>query len=123
MEKDGQSTPSDSGITNVHEAIRRRAEQIYIQSGQVPGRDLENWAQAEREVRAEVESSASRKAIVVKINGVTHVGAYRAEQSDGYLPGEFISGEAVEVRIDGDRMLVRRANGKDLETKIVKRVS
>lgn len=31
------------------EAIRRRAEEIYIRNGRIPGRDNENWAQAEQE--------------------------------------------------------------------------
>jgi len=32
------------------EDIERRAYQIYIESGYVPGRDYENWAQAEKEL-------------------------------------------------------------------------
>jgi len=35
------------------EAIRHRAEELYIRNGRLPGRDLENWAQAEREILRE----------------------------------------------------------------------
>jgi len=33
------------------EEISKRAFQIWEQNGRVPGRDLENWLQAERELR------------------------------------------------------------------------
>ena len=39
-----------------HEAIRRRAEEIYIRNGRIPGRDVENWAQAEQEIAARIRS-------------------------------------------------------------------
>lgn len=122
MEKDTRTKTNGSAIIDLHEAIRRRAEEIYIRSGRVPGHDLENWAQAEKEIRGETEPGP-RPAIVVKINGVHHVGEYRADLSEGYMPGEFTQGEPVEVRIEGDRMFVRRSNGKELETRIVRRVS
>ena len=121
MGKNTESATDGSGIVDLHDAIRRRAEEIYVLNGRIPGRDLENWAQAEREIRR--ETPGRRTAIVIKIAGVNHVGEYRADLPDGYVPGEFTRGEPVEVRIDGDRMFVRRPNGKELETRIVKRVS
>src|ERR1039458_9696351 len=101
------TTPADQ-----HEAIRRRAEEIYIRNGRVPGRDLENWAQAEQEIARE-SSQARRTAIIVK---------YIPSLSDGYLPGEFGPGASVPVRFHGDKMLVKRPNGKILETTIVKKI-
>lgn len=106
-----------------HEAIRRRAEEIYIRNGRIPGRDLENWAQAEQEIlRESAEPPARRTAIIVKVNGVEYVGEYIAESSDGYLPGEFGAGSSVPVRFHGDKMFVKRPNGKILETTIVKKI-
>ena len=35
-----------------HEQIAQRARAIYEQSGRTPGRDLENWLQAESQLRA-----------------------------------------------------------------------
>ena len=107
---------------DLHDAIRRRAEEIYFESGEIPGRDLENWAQAEREIRARHEQKRTRNAIVVKVHGVKYVGEYEPESSDGYVPGEFAPGEGVPVVIEGDRMLVHRPNGRVLETRIVKTV-
>lgn len=111
-----------------HEAIRRRAEEIYIRSGRIPGRDLENWAQAEQEILQEsaqlqaAVNPARRTAIVVKVNGVQYVGEYTADSCDGYTPGEFAKGVPVPVRFHGDKMFVKRPNGKELETTIVNKI-
>ena len=116
------SNASATPIFDLHDAIRQRAEEIYFESGEIPGRDLENWAQAEREIRARHEQKSSRHAIVVKVHGVKYVGEYASESSNGYVPGEFGPGEGVPVVIEGDRMLVHRPNGRVLETRIVKTI-
>jgi hypothetical protein len=59
---------------------------------------------------------------VVRENGVQYVGEYRPELSDRYVPGEFGAGMPVAVRVDGDKMFVKRPNGKILETRIVQKV-
>ena len=48
------STPSQAGELSVgnslpDEAIRLRAYEIYLERGQQPGRELDDWLQAERE--------------------------------------------------------------------------
>jgi len=98
-----------------------RAEEIYVQSGRIAGRDLENWAQAEREIRDAAQENRCA-AIVVKVNGVQYVGEYTAESADGYVPGEIGAGSPVAVRLQGDKMFVERSNGKELETRIVRRI-
>jgi hypothetical protein len=107
---------------DLHDAIRRRAEEIYFESGGIPNRDLENWEQAEREVRSRQVHKSRRTAIVVKVHGVEFVGEYGLDSAEGYTPGEFAPGESVPVIIEGDRMLVRRPNGRVLETTIVKTI-
>ena len=105
-----------------HEVIRRRAEEIYIRSGKIPGHDLENWAQAEQEIAREAASASTRRtAIVVRVNGTEYVGEYDRTASDGYVPGEFGPGASTPVRFRGDKMLISRPNGKILETTIVKK--
>ncbi|MGC2446770.1 MAG: DUF2934 domain-containing protein [Candidatus Sulfotelmatobacter sp.] len=125
MEPDSQSallaSENSPAETDLHEAIRRRAEEIYIRNGRIPGRDVENWTQAEQEIRCEGKRSGRRTAIVVKVNGMQYVGEYRAEAADGYAPGEFTPGCSVLVRLDGKTMLVKRPNGKVLRTEIVQR--
>jgi len=113
---------STAGVPDKHEAIRRRAEEIYVRNGRIAHRDLENWAQAEREIRAEAELQGRRTAVVVSVNGVRYVGEYRVESSDGYVPGEISAGGKVQVRLDGDRMFISRPNGKELETRIVQKM-
>ena len=105
-----------------HEAIRRRAEEIYIRSGRSPGRDLENWSQAEAEIKREAAPAMPRKAVVVRVDGVAYVGEYQPEDCDGYQPGELGKGATIPVRFAGSKMFVRRPNGKELETTIVKKI-
>ena len=108
-------------VPDRHEAIRRGAEEIYIRDGRIPGRDLDNWAQAEQEILREFGEQPARKtAIVVRVNGAEYIGEYSPESSDGYVPGEFGAGASVPVRFHGDKMFVKRPNGKELETTIVK---
>jgi len=107
----------------VHEAIRCRAEEIYIRNGRVPGHDLENWALAEEEIRHECAAHPARRtAIVVNVNGVEYVGEYDSSSAADYAPGEFGPADPVPVRFHGDKMFVKRPNGRELETTIVSRV-
>jgi hypothetical protein len=102
------------------EAIRRRADEIYVRSGRLPGRDIENWVQAEKEVLQERgEHPAPRAAVVVNVNGVQYTGEYSLDAADGYTPGEFSPGALVPVRFAGSKMFVTRPNGGELETFIV----
>jgi len=115
--------PTGPPPAEVQQAIRRRAQEIYEQSGRVPGRDLENWVQAEAEVMREYTARSGRKAaIVIRVEGVVYTGEYNAESCDGYKPGEWASGDPVPVRFDGDQMYLKRRNGHELETTIVKKV-
>ncbi len=111
--------PWPTAAADLQDAIRRRAEEIYIRNGRIPGRDVQNWVQAEKEVLAESATHAAhRTAVVVNVNGVQYTGEY-LPGADGYIPGEFASGEPVPVRIAGDKMFVKRPNGRELETTIV----
>jgi hypothetical protein len=102
-------------------AIRQRAEEIYFRNGRIPGHDLDNWAQAEKEILREAEQRTTRKtAIVVRVSGTEYIGEYHSESSDGYRPGEFGSGALVPVRFHGDKMFLKRPNGKVLETTVIK---
>ena len=85
-----------SGV-DLHELTRRRAEEIYISSGRIPGRDIQNWAQAEEEIRAELERASRRTAVTCESAGVQYVGEYIREAAEGYIPGEFGPGARVPV--------------------------
>ena len=116
------SSASGAAGSARQEAIRRRAEEIYIRSGKIPGHDLENWAQAEQEIKREAAGTSPLKAVVVRVNGVQYFGEYQLEDCDGYQPGELGKGKVVPVRFAGDKMFVKRSNGKELETTIVKKI-
>ena len=119
MEASSEAKIQVPSLTNLQEAIGRRARDIYEKSGKIPGRDLENWIQAEAEILKELQEAASKSAVVVRVNGVQYVGEYQVASADGYIPGEFAKGDLVPVRFDGDHMFVRRPNGKELTTRIV----
>jgi hypothetical protein len=123
MDTHSKSQNSPPAPADLHEAIRRRAEEIYYHNGRIPGRDMENWSQAEKETLAEHAAHSTRRtAVVVKVNGVQYVGEYDPASSDGYVPGELGSGAAIPVRFVGDKMFVKRPNGRELETTIVKKI-
>jgi DUF2934 family protein len=116
------NSPHPGPTPDLHEAIRRRAEEIYVRNGKIPGHDLDNWAQAEQEILRELAESPTRKAIVVKVGDAQYIGHYDPDSCEGYVPGEFGPGAAVPVRFRGDKMLVLRPNGKVLETTIIKKI-
>ena len=120
-----QNAPARTVLSGaeLQEAIRRRAEEIYENSGRVQGRDLENWAQAEAEIHNETGQNPARKpAVVVRVEGVQYVGEYDSVLALGYTPGEFIAGDPVRVRFDSGKMYVLRPNGQKLETTIIARI-
>ena len=128
MEANSHSHPQDvpkappDRSPDLHENIRRRAEEIYHRNGDIPGRDQENWSQAEAEILRELSGTERRTAIVLNVDGLQYVAEYNAANSDGYTPGEFRRGVPVPVRIEGDKMFVTRRNGRELETQIVHRL-
>jgi Protein of unknown function (DUF2934) len=100
-------------------AIQHRAEEIYQNSGKMAGRDQENWLQAEAEIlQQQAQQERGRPAVVLRINGKQYIGEYSAEPDNDYSPGEFAKGDPVEVRFEGEKIFLKRRNGKELETRI-----
>ena len=106
----------------VQEAIRRRATELYQRSGAVEGHDAENWYRAEAEILRESHTHPVRRAVVVNVQGVVYTGEYESTSADGYTPGEWKPGDAFPVRLAGDKLYLRRRNGQELKTTIVKRI-
>ncbi len=116
----GQS--ADNYPPKLLEAIRRRATELYHLSGGVEGRDLQNWCQAEAEVLRDSGLQATRRAVVINFGGVVYTGEYDCDCADGYTPGEWKAGDPVPLRVAGDQLYLRRPNGRELQTTIVKRI-
>jgi hypothetical protein len=104
------------------EAIRRRATELFQRGGAVEGHDAENWYQAEAEVLRESAGNLARRAVVVNVLGVVYTGEYESTSAEGYIPGEWKPGDRVPVRLAGDKLYLRRPNGRELRTTIVKRI-
>jgi hypothetical protein len=103
-------------------AIRRRAADLYERGGAVEGHDAENWYQAEAEIIRESATHPVRRAVIVNLQGVVYTGEYQCSSADGYTPGEWKTGDSIPVRIAGDKLFLRRHNGRELQTTIVKRI-
>ena len=106
----------------MQEAIRRRATELYQRGGKVEGRDAENWFQAEAEILRESAPHLVRHVVVVNVEGVVYTGEYDSSSADGYTPGEWKPGDPVPIRLAGDKLYLRRPNGRELQTTIVKRI-
>jgi hypothetical protein len=66
--------------------------------------------------------TSRRTAVVVRVGSIRYVGEYKPEDADGYSPGELAPGTPVPVRFEGDKMFVKRHNGRELQTTVVKKV-
>jgi hypothetical protein len=62
FELDAKTNPprAENAAAN-HDQIRSRAYEIYLQGGNLPGRELDDWLRAEHELRKSLFSSKSRK--------------------------------------------------------------
>jgi len=108
----------------IEAAIRRRAQELYERRGKVPGHEVEDWLQAEAEVLALNPTQAGRKrAVVVKVAGVTYTGEYDPKHCRGYTPGELSAGQPLRVRFQDDRMFIARPDGLELEARIIRTVA
>ena len=106
------SQPRSTPASDLHELIRRRAEEIYVRNGRVAGRDMENWAQAEQEIlRESAQADNPQDGRRGHRGWRADIGEYNADLS-GYTPGEFTKGVPVPVRFQGDKMFVKRPNGR-----------
>lgn len=63
-----------------HSEISARAEEIYRESGCIPGRDLENWVRAENELKQRLQSNGSTPKAKAGANGKTASRAQREKQ-------------------------------------------
>lgn len=61
-------------------------------------------------------------AVVVNIEGAVYTGEYEFMTAHGYVPGEWEAGASIPVRFAGDKLFLKRPNGRELPTTIVKRI-
>jgi hypothetical protein len=47
-------------LNATQEQISARAQEIYLRNGSLEGRDLDNWLEAEKELRAEAQKPAAK---------------------------------------------------------------
>lgn len=105
----------------IHEAIVRRARELWEQRGRIDGHADEDWAQAEAEVKQRLAkaSPAAPAFLAVKANGCIYTCRYD-RINDTYRPGDLMAGESIRLRFDGDKLYLK-VRGRELETTIVRR--
>jgi hypothetical protein len=113
---------TESYSPELQKAIRRRAAELFERSGAIGGRDTDNWIQAEAEILREEATRVARRAVVVNVEGVVYTGEYESDSAEGYTPGEWIQGDPVPVRLCGNQLYLRRPNGRELQTTVIKRI-
>jgi hypothetical protein len=113
---------------DVREAIERRARELWEQRGRVDGHAEEDWRQAEAEILKARAEAATRVAtrpafILIKAGDFTYTGEYDLGHCDCYRPGDLRRGTSLTVRFEGEKMYVKLPNGRELETRVVRRTS
>jgi hypothetical protein len=58
----------------------------------------------------------------VQIGDMVYVGSYWPRWRWSYSPTDFVVNDPVQVKIDGKHMYLKRPDGKELKTEIVRRV-
>ena len=58
MQRSAEEERDPSLHSALEQEIRRRAYELYVERGGEPGRDIEDWLQAERELTADDSNAA-----------------------------------------------------------------
>jgi Protein of unknown function (DUF2934) len=109
-------------FVQLQKVIRARAAELYWLGGAIAGHDLDNWRQAEAEILRETAGHSPHPAVVVNVDGVVYTGEYDSASADGYLPGEWQARDRVPIRLEDGKLFLRRPNGRELETRVIKRI-
>ena len=121
MSHQGKNSSWEIHKSDPRHAIRPRA-QGRQEGGEQGELDLEDCNEAEAEVLRESGTCQTRASVVINLEGVVYTGEYDFATSGDYMAGEWQAGDRITVRLAGDRMYLRRPNGRELETQVVKRI-
>jgi len=107
---------------SIHEAIVRRAREIWQEHGCIDGHAEEDWAQAEAEIRGRLAAHrTSIRRIVVKAGSFLYTAEYAVSDTTAYHPGELGPGEPIRLHFERDKMWLRLSGGRELETRIIRK--
>ncbi len=107
--------------SSIHEAIARRARELWQERGCIDGHADEDWAQAESEIRGQLAGVGHRyRLILVKAGGVLYTGEYDPNATESYHPGELQPGAPVTVHLEDDLMHLKLPDGRELKARVVR---
>jgi hypothetical protein len=106
---------------SIHQAIERRARELWELRGRTDGHAEEDWRQAESEITTQLAARHLHpmRLIQIKTEGVIYTGEYDPDASQDYHPGDFGPGAPVRIRFHDNRMTVTLPGERTLETRIV----
>jgi hypothetical protein len=60
--------------------------------------------------------------IAVRVGAFVYTGEYNTSNDAGYIAGDLHKGQPIEIRFDQEKMYIELPDGRELETKIVRKV-
>jgi hypothetical protein len=107
----------------VHEAIVRRARELWEQRGRIDGHASEDWAQAEAEIREQLAASRGASAALLSVKCHAFVYTCRYDRNCvAYRPGDFAPGDPIHFRVADDKLYLKLSDGDELETTIIRKI-
>jgi hypothetical protein len=118
------TTPTEEVMDEsaIHEAVEKRARELWELGGRRDGHADEDWKQAEREIRSRVATAGQQgnRRIIVKVAGVTYTGEYDPATAASYHPGDLQPGTEIRIQFQDDCMLLKLGDGRQLQAKIIR---
>jgi hypothetical protein len=101
--------------------LRHRGEGRRVGAGQAE-LEWQDCREGEAEVLRESGTCLTRASVVINLEGVVYTGEYDFATAGDYMAGEWQGGDRIPVRLAGDRLYLRRPDGRELETQVVRRI-
>ncbi len=94
----------------------------WMSENRLPGAGQHVEMLSEAEMIREFTTQSGCGEIVVNVEGVVYTGEYEFMTAFDYAPGEWPTGTSTPVRFVEGKLFLRRPNGCELQTMIVKRI-
>src|ERR1035437_3601409 len=95
---------------------------VSIQAGEKPGYQTGKLVDLTREdTRAGAGRAQGSFCLAVEVGAMTYLVRHEAFWRWTYEPTDFVAGDPIEVKINGNDMYLRKSKGGDLKTRITRR--
>ena len=109
--------------SEVHQAIVRRARELWEQRGRIDGHATEDWAQAEAEIRQQLAPSRDASSAFLSVQSQAFVYTCRYDRNcAAYRPGDFAPGDPIRFRVADGKLFLKLSDSQELETTIIRKI-